>query len=94
MVVHAHDGSEMSRTRFAFALDADSVNEGRATPVIDPAAIIAVLLLVGAALGFAFTLGGGSLPKVDPAASKIAVLSGSAASVILGALILFGGPRL
>ncbi len=94
VVVHAQDGTEVSRTRYAFALDAESVSEGRATPAIDPAIIVAVILLVGAALGFAFTLGGGSLPRVDPATSRIAVLGGSAASVGLGALILFGGPKL
>lgn len=94
VVVRGHDGGELSRTRYAFALDADGISEGRATPALDPAIIVAVILLIGAALGTAFTLGGGSLPRVDPATSRIAVLGGSAAGAVLGALVLLGGPRL
>ena len=94
VVIRTESGSEVSRTRYAFALDAESVSEGRATPPIDPAILVALILLIAAALGIAFTLGGGSLPRVDPANSRIAVLGGSAASVILGVLLLFGGPRL
>jgi len=84
----------LSRTRFSFALDSEGISEGRATAVVDPAIAVAVMLLIGAALGLAFTLGGGSLPRVDPAASRIAVLGGSAAGTVLGVLALFGGPRL
>lgn len=94
VVVLAPEGSEASRTRYAFALDAESVSEGRATPPVDPAIIVAVILLVCAALGIAFTLGGGSLPRVDPATGRVATLGGSAAAAALGALILLGGPRL
>ena len=94
VVVHDQNGGELSRTRFSFALDSEGISEGRATAVVDPALAVAVMLLIGAALGLAFTLGGGSLPRVDPAASRIAVLGGSAAGTVLGVLALFGGPRL
>jgi len=94
VVVRGRDGSEQYRTRYAFALDAAGISEGRATPPLDPAIIIALVLLAGAALGVAFALGGGSLPRVDPAASRVALLGGSLAGALSGALILLAGPRL
>jgi methionine-rich copper-binding protein CopC/putative copper export protein len=89
-----HAGAEQSRTRFSFALDATGVSEGRATPLVDPALVVAVILLVAAALGLAFGLGGGVLPRVEPAASRAAVVAGSVVGAILGATILVGGLRL
>jgi copper transport protein len=94
LVVRAADGTESSRTRYSFALDAEGISEGRATPAVDPALAIAIVLLIGAAFGIAFTVGGGTLPRVDPATSRIAVLGGSAASIVIGAAALLGGPRL
>jgi methionine-rich copper-binding protein CopC/putative copper export protein len=89
-----HAGAEQSRTRFSFALDATGVSEGRATPVVDPALVVAVILLVAAALGLAFGLGGGVLPRVEPAASRAAVVAGSVVGALLGVTILVGGLRL
>jgi methionine-rich copper-binding protein CopC/putative copper export protein len=94
VVVRDHGGQELSRTRYAFALDEQGVSEGRATPPLDPAIVVAVLLFVGAAVGSAFVLGGGTLPRTDVATSRAAVLAGSAAGAVLAALVLFAGPRL
>jgi hypothetical protein len=84
-------GTELSRTRYSFALDAAGVSEGRLSPAIDPAVVVAVVLLVGAALGLAFALGGGVLPRVDPSNSRISVLAGSILGTMVGATILLGG---
>jgi len=94
IVLRTDQGAELSRTRYSFALDATGVSEGRATPALDPTTVAGVVLLVAAVLGLAFTLGGGTLPRVEPAASWIAVLVGSAAGAVLGVLVLFEGPRL
>jgi putative copper export protein len=92
VVVRGDDGAELGRTRYSFALDETGVSEGRATPPIDPAAIVAIILLAAAALGLAFGLAGGVLPRVDPATSRIAVVAGSILGGIVGVTILLGGP--
>jgi copper transport protein len=91
IVLRDGDGEERSRTRYSFALDASGVNEGRLGPAIDPVAIVAIVLLVAAALGLAFGLGGGVLPRVDPSTSRISVLAGSVLAAAVGATILLGG---
>jgi copper transport protein len=93
-VIRDHEGTELSRTRYSFALDASGVSEGRATLAIDPAVVVAVILLVAAAIGVAFALGGGALPRVDAAASRVSIIAGSVVGAILGATILLGGLRL
>jgi copper transport protein len=94
VVLHDSNGSEVGRTRYAFALDATGISEGRATPPIDPAIVIAMVLLLGAVVAVAFAAGGGNLPRVDRAAGRVALIGGSVVSAFLGAIILFGGPRL
>jgi hypothetical protein len=85
-------GSEIARTRFSFALDDTGISEGAASPAVDPAVVVAVIALVLAALGLAFALGGGVLPRVDPATSRIGVAGASIAAAVLGVAILLGGP--
>jgi copper transport protein len=92
VVVRDHEGAELGRTRYSFALDETGVSEGRATPPIDPAAVVAIILLAAGALGLAFGLAGGALPRVDPATSRIAVVVGSMLGGIVGLTILLGGP--
>jgi copper transport protein len=94
VVVRGADGLERSRTRFTFALDTGSVSEGRAAPTIDPGLVIAIVLLMGAVLGAAYTAGGGVLPRVERVASRWAVAGGAVAAVSLALLILLAGPRL
>jgi hypothetical protein len=91
VVLRDGEGTERSRTRYSFALDATGVNEGRLGPAIDPAAIVAIVLLVAAALGLAFGLGGGVLPRVDPSTSRISVLAAAVLAAVVGATILLGG---
>jgi hypothetical protein len=93
VVVHDANGTELSRTRFAFALDGEGISQGRATPAIDPALIVAVLLLIGSVLGLAFGLGGGSLPRADRVTGRVALVGGSVVGLALGVLIMLGGPR-
>jgi copper transport protein len=94
VVLRDAEGTERARTRYSFALDDRGVSEGRSTPAIDPTLIVAVILLVAAALGFAYAIGGGVLPRVDAAASRVAVIVGSSVGAVLGVTILLGGPRL
>ena len=87
-------GGSSSGQVFSFALDAQGVGAGRATPPIDPIAIIALLLLAGALLGTLFTLGGRSLPRTVPETSRLAVLGASLVGGVLGLAMLIGGtPR-
>ena len=87
-------GGDSSGQVYAFALDADGLSAGRATPPIDPIAIIALLLLAGALLGTLFTLSGRSLPRTVPETSRLAVLGASLVGGVLGLAMLVGGtPR-
>jgi len=87
-------GSEIARERFVFALDAEGISEGRATPPLDPGLLAAVLLLVLGVVGLGFELGGGTLPRTLPDASRPAVLGASTAGIVLGlAALVIGGPR-
>ena len=57
-VLLAPDGSELTRQRFAFALDGQGIVEGKSVPPLDPALIIAGVLLAASILGLAFVLAG------------------------------------
>ncbi len=88
----ASDGSELSRQRFAFALDGDGISDGAARSLLDPAIAIAALLVLLGALGLGLGLGGMSLPRCEPWASRLALVGGGVAAVVLG--ILIGAGRL
>ena len=94
VVLNGASGAEMGRARFQFALDDESIIEGRATPPLDPALIAALLLLVGALLGATYVLAGGAIPQVERRAGRVAALAGSAVGGALGVLLLTAGPRL
>jgi len=85
-VVNA-DGVEIWRQRFAFALDDDGIEEGQVASLLDPAAGVAGLLLLGGALGLGLGLGGARLPRCEAVASRIALTSGGTVAVALGILI-------
>lgn len=94
VVVTDPDGSETVRQRFVFALDADGVTEGRATPPLDPGLLVALLLIVLGLVGLGFALAGGTLPRTIPDASRPALIGASVAGLALGfGAILIGGPR-
>ena len=94
IIVRSDDGRELARTRFAFAMDATGVSEGRASPAVDVGIAVSLGLLAAAALGLAFGVGGGRLPRADRDASRVAVVAGSLVAGTLGATILLLGPRL
>ena len=81
------DGTEVSRQRFAFTVTDTGIDEGRVTTLLNPAVGVAVLLLLGGALGVGLGLGGMALPRCEAAASRLALLGGGAMAIILGALI-------
>ncbi len=85
------DGTEAARARFVYGVDVDGLTEGEAVPPIDPAVLIALILLVGAVLGLTFGLAGGALPRTDPRWSRLALVSGSGVAGVLGAGMLFLG---
>ena len=93
VVVSTAAGTEVARQRFTFSLDLDGISQGRDLPPIDPALAVAILLIGMAVIGGAFGVAGGRLPRTDAAASRAALLAGSAISGVLGLAILSGGPR-
>jgi hypothetical protein len=80
-------GTELSRQRFAFALDDAGIADGRLTSPLNPATVIALLLGVGGALGLGLGLGGQPLPRCEPQASRLALLGGGSVALVLGVLI-------
>ena len=86
------DGSELTRQRFGFTLDEDSIDEGVQRSLLDPTLAIAGALVIGGALGLGLGLGGMPLPRCEPAASRLALVTGGAVAALLGAFI--GGTRL
>jgi copper transport protein len=94
VVVTAPGGAEAARQRFVFALDAEGISEGRATPPLDPGLVAAVLLLILGIVGVGYTVAGGTLPRTLADASRPAMIGASAAGIALGlAAIVLGGPR-
>lgn len=85
------DGAEQERQRFSFAVGSAAITSGEATPPIDPRWLVPVGLLGLGLLALSYWLGGGTLPRTERGASGLALLSGGAISVGLGALILLAG---
>jgi copper transport protein len=87
VVVDAADGTELSRQRFSFTLSDDGIDEGRITSLLNPATGLALLLLVGGAIGLGLGLGRMALPRCEAFASRVALLSGGTTALVLGLLI-------
>jgi methionine-rich copper-binding protein CopC/putative copper export protein len=81
------DGSELSRQRFAFALDETGISEGAVRPLVTWGAIIALALAVGGAVSLGLGLGGFTLPRCETLASRVALLGGGTVAIGLGLLI-------
>ena len=80
-------GDEFGRQRFAFAFGDDGVDDGRLTDVLTAGSAIAFLLGAGGALALGLGFGGVGLPRCDAAASRVALVSGGAVSIVLGLVI-------
>jgi hypothetical protein len=94
VVATSPTGTEIGRQRFVFALDADGISEGRAVPPIDPAMLLAILLLGLGIVGLAFGLAGGVLPRTIADTSRPALVGASTVGALLGlTMILVAGPR-
>ncbi|MDQ3938213.1 MAG: copper resistance protein CopC, partial [Chloroflexota bacterium] len=93
-VVVKEDDIEATRSRFLFSVDALGVSEGRQRPIVDPALIVAVLLVAGALIVLAYTLAGGVLPRVERTVGRAAVLAGALIGGTLGVVLLLAAPRL
>ena len=87
VAVVAVGGAELARQRFSFALSDDGVADGATRSIADPVTAVAALLLAGGAVGIGLGLGGGRLPRTDPAASRLALRVGGLTAVALGAAI-------
>ncbi len=83
----ASDGTELSRHRFAFTLDAAGVADGRVRDDVNPATAVALALLLGGALGIGLGLGGFALPRCEPLASRVALVGGGGTALVLGLMI-------
>lgn len=81
------DGTEVSRQRFAFTITDTGIDEGRVSTLLEPPVGIALLLVLGGALGLGLGVGGMTLPRCEAAASRLALLGGGATAVVLGTLI-------
>jgi len=80
-------GTELARQRFSFALSDRGVAEGAIRSLADPVTALAAVLLIGGAIGIGIGLGGGRLPRTDPAVSRLALRIGGLTAVALGAAI-------
>jgi hypothetical protein len=80
-------GAELTRQRFAFSLDADGIADGALEPLLTPAMGVAALLLIGGGMGLGLGLGGMALPRCEPFASRVTLVGGGAAAVLLGGVI-------
>jgi copper transport protein len=89
-ILDAGTETELTRQRFAFSMSAGGIDEGRVVSLINPATMIAGLLVIGGGLGLGLGLGGASLPRCEAVASRIALLGGGGAALVLGALIGLG----
>jgi len=91
VVVHDTAGTETGRTRFVFAMGPEAVTEGVAEPAIDLGRLIGLALILAGALLLAFTLAGGTLPRVERRAGRLVAVTGSLIAAALGVLMLVGG---
>jgi copper transport protein len=85
--IMASSGDEVSRQRFAFALGDERIVEGAVTTLFDPVTGVALVLLLGGALGIGLGLGGARLPRCEEVASRVALLAGGSTAVLLGGAI-------
>lgn len=86
-ILSAAGDTEISRQRFAFTLTDGGIDEGRVIEVVNPATVVAALLVLGGAIGLGLGIGGASLPRCEAVASRISLVAGGGIAVVLGAAI-------
>ena len=84
-------GTEVGLNRYEFSIDALGISAGRATPPIDPALVVGILLILVAVVLVVLLLARVSLPRVDATTGRIASIAGAVLSGVLGIVILFAG---
>jgi copper transport protein len=87
VVLLGRDGTELTRQRFSFTLDEAAIAEGRRESLLDPGFGAAAVLFVAGALGVGMGLGGMTLPRCEPIASRLALVGGGAVAAVLGSTI-------
>lgn len=92
--VRAPDGTEPSRTRFVFGLDAEGVSEGMTVTLADPATLLAALLVGGGLVVGIFLVVGGRLPRAEPSLSRRFGVAAATVAVASGAAVGLLGPHL
>ena len=92
VILSGADGTEVGRARFDYALGQDDLTAGAQIPLLDPALLVAIVLLAGGVIGFAFVLGGGRPPLVETGVGRRVLAVSSVLGGALGVLILVG-PR-
>jgi len=90
-VVLQAGGTEVTRQRFTYTMGPQGVTRGRAAGPIDPSSGIALVLLATALLALSFAVGGGTLPRAEPVASRAALLAGGTAAGLLALALLVAG---
>lgn len=81
------DGIELQRQRFAFSLSETGIENGREPGLFFPVLTLAGILAAGGAVAVGLGFGGMPLPRCEPVASRVALLSSGTVSVILGIVI-------
>ena len=92
VILSGADGAELGRARFDYAFGQDDLTAGAQIPLLDPALLVAIVLLAGGVVGFAFVVGGGRPPLVETGLGRRVLAVGSVLGGALGVLMLVG-PR-
>ena len=92
VILSGADGTEIGRARFDYAFSQDALTAGAQIPLLDPALLVAIALMAGGVVGFAFWIGGGRPPLVETGVGRRVLAVGSVLGGALGVLILVG-PR-
>ncbi|HLA15469.1 MAG TPA: copper resistance protein CopC [Candidatus Limnocylindrales bacterium] len=78
---------------FPFVMEAGGVTEGRAVQGVDPGLLIALAMVIIGIGAVVYARAGGTLPRVDRVASKVAMTGGGLAAFVVGLLVVALGPR-
>jgi len=89
--VSADGGSPVAD--FPFVMGAAGVTAGRAVPPVDPGLLIGLAMLLAGVFAVVYARSGGTLPRTDPAVSRLAMTAGGLAAAVAGLLVVALGPQ-